>query len=253
MKLDIKAQEQAEVFLPMQVYEFLETYELKRGALAECHIRVENMDAFEAARMLKMCDEDRVAVLNFANSVSPGGGVRRGAKAQEEQLCLRSTLLRSLESPAAEAYYKYNRSCSPTEGTDAVILSKCVEVTRDSQLNYLPESYVVSVISCAAPMVSPFSHRLEDVTQEEMENLLYRRILCILTTLIVHGYRKVVLGAWGCGVFNNDPSVVAEQFRRAFQALEADYYFDEIVFAILSPDDNSENLCAFRNVFEKKR
>ena len=175
--------------------------------------------------------------------------MRRGARAQEEQLCLRSTLLRSLESQTAEPYYVYNQAVSPTAGSDAVLLSETVEVVKDMQMNYLNESFVVSVISCAAPMVSPFSHRLEDVSQEEMEDLLYRRILCILITLIVRGYWRVVLGAWGCGVFCNDPEVVAKQFQRAFDALGAESYFDEIMFAILSPGGESENLRAFRKVF----
>ena len=210
LKLDSETQKKAAVFRPETVYEFLAEYELERREHSACHIHVENMDAFEAARLLKTCDEDKVAVLNFANGTSPGGGVRRGARAQEEQLCLRSTLLRSLGSQAAEPYYAYNQATSHMEGTDAILLSEAVEVFKDLQMNYLNEPFVVSVVSSAAPMVSPFSHRLEDVSQEEMEALLYRRILCILTTLIVHGYRKAVLGAWGCGVFCNDPAVVAK-------------------------------------------
>lgn len=249
MKLTAEEQEQAIVYLPEQVYELFGEYERKKGVPVRCYIHVENMDTFEAARRLKTCDNEKVAVLNFANPVSPGGGVRRGARAQEEQLCLRSTLLRSLESQIAEPYYVYNQAASPTAGSDAVLLSETVEVFKDMQMNYLNESFVISVISCAAPMVSPFSHRLEDVSQEEMEDLLYRRILCILITLIVRGHRRVVLGAWGCGVFCNDPEVVAKQFQRAFQTLEAEYYFDEIMFAILSPGGENENLRAFRKVF----
>ena len=42
-----------------------------------------------------------ILVLNLANPVNPGGGVRRGSKAQEEDLCRKSSLLLSLESSAA--------------------------------------------------------------------------------------------------------------------------------------------------------
>ena len=49
-----------------------------------------------------------VLVLNLANPVNPGGGVRRGATAQEEDLCRISSLLVSLESMKAKTYYDYN-------------------------------------------------------------------------------------------------------------------------------------------------
>ena len=60
-----------------------------------------NMDSFslavercrECSYLLKGKGENRILVLNLANPVNPGGGVRRGAKAQEEDLCRRSSLL----------------------------------------------------------------------------------------------------------------------------------------------------------------
>ena len=81
---------------------------------ARCGYGVHNADSFTVARQLTDLsaltynDDARseVLVLNFANPVNPGGGVRRGARAQEEDLCRTSSLLLSLESEQAKEYYQ---------------------------------------------------------------------------------------------------------------------------------------------------
>ncbi|CAM5555897.1 TIGR02452 family protein [Streptomyces avidinii] len=50
----------------------------------------------------------------------------------------------------------------------------------------------------------------------------------------MHGYRRLVLGAWGCGVFRNDPEQVAEAFRGLLAGRFAGA-FDRVVFGILDP------------------
>lgn len=70
-------------------------------------------------------------VLNFANSVSPGGGVYIGANAQEEDLCRKSTLLSSLESPDSNSFYSYHKAQNSFLASDAMILPPNVEIFRD--------------------------------------------------------------------------------------------------------------------------
>lgn len=218
----------------------------------KCLIHIERQDSFEAAEEIykRSVSNERIVVLNFANPKTPGGGVRRGAKAQEETLCLRSSLLKSLESTAAAKYYVYNRSLHSFGGSDAMILSDHVEVIRDQKYNYLENSFLVSVLSCAAPMVSPFSHRLEDTTEEEMETLLYRRILSMLVVMISNGFKRVILGAWGCGAFCNDPMVIAKLFQKAFEEIDINLYFEEICFAILA-EKSKCSLEAFCQYFQE--
>ena len=96
-------------------------------------------------------NEKPVLVLNLANSVNPGGGVRRGATAQEEDLCRKSSILLSLESPDAAAYYNYNKSLRTYMGSGAVMITPQVEIIKDERGKLLPESVIVSVMTCAAP------------------------------------------------------------------------------------------------------
>lgn len=185
--LDKGKYERAVAYLPYDVYKNMEKYAEFKKKGTKCNVSVSSQDSLEAAKeMLDSTVGGRIAVLNFANPLSPGGRVRRGAKAQEETLCLRSSLLKSLESMDANKYYEYNHEHRTFAGSDAIVLSENVEVIKDSNYKFLEKGFLVSVISCAAPMVSPFTHRLEDTTDEQMEFLLYRRIVGVLTTLICH-------------------------------------------------------------------
>ena len=62
------------------------------------------------------------------------------------------------------------------------------------------------------------------------------------------GHPSLVLGAWGCGAFANDPARTARDFR---QLLEADFSgaFGDIVFAITDWSPERRFLGRFREVF----
>ena len=63
------------------------------------------------------------------------------------------------------------------------------------------------------------------------------------------GARDLLLGAWGCGVFCNDPVVVADAFGEWLESPRFAGAFDRVVFAILDPRDQG-NLRAFRARFD---
>ena len=58
-----------------------------------------------------------------------------------------------------------------------------------------------------------------------------RRIHRVLDIACSYGYTTLILGAWGCGAFGNDPASVANDFR---DALLGDFAgnFETVVFAI---------------------
>lgn len=184
---------------------------------------------------------EQIAVLNFANPIHPGGGVKRGAKAQEEDLCRRSSLLLSLESKAAKPYYEYNMNCDRYLSSEAIIISPNVEIIKDE--NYIPlsKSVLVDVITCAAPIFS--LHALPSNTEsQEMHKqyyqIFYQRIYRMLKCCAYFGYQNLVLGAWGCGAFGNDAMVVSQLFHQALEIREPTGiamkdHFSTIDFAVL--------------------
>ncbi|MBQ1377050.1 MAG: TIGR02452 family protein, partial [Lachnospiraceae bacterium] len=119
----------------------------------------------------------RVLVLNLANPVNPGGGVRRGARAQEEDLCRKSSLLVSVEGKQAAPYYEYNRKLDTYMGSDAVIIHPQVEIIRDEDYELMRETVVTAVMTCAAPMIT---YGLEGMTQEEYQTMVKNRITGML-------------------------------------------------------------------------
>ncbi len=240
LKLSYEEMLKAQVYLPEEVCE--KAYHLKYPERENtCEFTCENIDSYAQA----MKRED-VLVLNFANPVHPGGGVRKGASAQEEDLCRKSSLLLSLESKHAHGYYAYHRGLRTYMGSDAVIISPKVEIIRDSRGNLLDETVIVSVITCAAPMIS---HGIEGLSDEEYREMFEGRISNMLKLAGSLGYRNIVLGAWGCGAFGNDAHIVSGLFYKALKEIDYDRLFDHVDFAVLDRSYDKYNFNEFKNCF----
>lgn len=258
MKLDPAQLSWAYVFLPEELNELTPRNKPPKGrsALFFC----ENCDSFTLARKmderwrsLTVNNPKKVLVLNLANPFTPGGGVRQGARAQEEDLCRKSSLLLSLESPDAQRYYQYNRSRNSWQGTDAILFSPSVEIIKDETGNLLEDSVVVSVMSCAAPI---YSRRTEQPSQEEYENLLLSRIHAMLKCAALCGYESLVLGAFGCGAFGNDARIVSDMFAKALDQLWQEHggsYFESVVFAVLDRTPEQYNFTQFCRNFQPRQ
>ena len=233
---------QSEVVLPEDEIPSLDQFGRRFSTTYKC----EYGDSFSAARKLADEGKECILVLNFANASHPGGGVRNGATAQEEDLCRKSSLLFSLESMQARRFYNYNWKQVGNLGTDAVIITPRVEIIRDDENNLLEESVVVAVMTCAAPDIR---EGLGNMTQEEYEALVYNRIMRMLIVAASRGYNNLVLGAWGCGVFGNDPKVMSDLFKKA--ARETDGLFETMEFAIIRNDEKPENYNEFSRNFKE--
>lgn len=157
-------------------------------------------------------DSRPVLVLNLANPVNPGGGVRRGARAQEEDLCRKSSLLLSLESEAASRYYEYNRSLHSYMGSDAMIFTPQVEIIRDEDGSLLEDSVIVAVLTCAAPMVK---RGMEGLSEAEYRKMVCDRITGMLKCAAYFGYRHLVL----------DRTAEQYNFKEYFRNFGSDHFF----------------------------
>lgn len=189
--------------------------------------------------------------MNLANPVNPGGGARKGAKAQEEDLCRKSSLLVSLESRNACPYYEYNRSLHTYMGSDAVIIHPQVEIIKDENNELLEDTVVVAVMTCAAPMIT---RGLEGMTRQQYEEMVYKRIAGMLRVAAYLGYRNLVLGAFGCGAFDNDARIISDLFYRALKEFDYDGMkekdmFRRIDFAVMDHSYNKYNFREFSRNF----
>ena len=204
---------------------------------AETQIQITNETTFGASRRLR--DQALAPLaLNFANGLTTGGGVLSGSKAQEEVLCRSSSLYLTLEG---DAMYEAHAKRSLPDSTEWCILSPDVPVFRDDSGRPLDEPWPLSFITCAAPV----AHR---VGQPLSGDLLNERILRVFAIARAYGYETLVLGAWGCGAFRNDPLRTAMDFRRA---IEEDFRgaFSTVVFAITDWSEERRFIRPFRDVF----
>ncbi|MBM2620084.1 TIGR02452 family protein [Actinoplanes sp. LDG1-06] len=196
------------------------------------HIEVTGETTLAAARRLA----GEVACLNFASARKPGGGFLNGAEAQEEFLARSSALYPCLR--AVDDFYAYHQAQGDPVYSDRVIYSPAVPVFRDDRGELLDEPYEVSFLTCAAPNTAV----LEQSRRAGVPVVLERRAARILEVAAAHGHRRLVLGAWGCGVFGNDPATVAEIFGRTLRDRP---WFDEVVFAVLDHHPAAPTRSAF--------
>lgn len=258
LKLSHNEMREIQVYLPDDVYRRAEDPDFNRPfVLGRCGYGCENVDSFTLARervthtYLYENDEPKILVLNMANPVHPGGGVRNGARAQEEDLCRCSSLLLSLESREARKYYDYNRRLNTYMGSDALMITPQVEIIRDSNGELLDETVIVSVLTAAAPMVS---YGLEGMSNAEYEDMVFNRITSMLKCIAYLGYKNLVLGAWGCGAFSNDARVISNLFYKALKELEYNGLrekdlFRRIDFAVLDKTAEQYNFNEFYRNF----
>jgi len=173
-------------------------------------------------------------VLNFASAKNPGGGFDRGATAQEESLAMSSGLYSCLitQSPA---FYDVHRK-DPRHGlySNRAIFSPAIPFFRNDDSS-LRQPWCASVITC--PAVNMGVAVRDGIDRSTIAREMTARVRLVLATALVHRQRRLVLGAFGCGVFKNEPYDVARTFSQCLKDRLFAGQFDHIVFAI--PDDNA--------------
>jgi len=210
---------------------------MQREPFPTTQVQVSNQTTVDV--LLRMLEQGRHPLaLNFANGTEPGGGFLRGARAQEEAICRVSSLYWTLTGDAMYLHHSYRESA---DSTDWAILSPQVPIFRSDGGIKFDKPVLADFITCAAPYTP-------SVGQPTSGNLLRDRIHRVLAIARAYGYTSLVLGAWGCGAFANNPKRTASDFR---DALEGEFAgaFSEIAFAITDWSAERKYLRPFDEVF----
>jgi uncharacterized protein (TIGR02452 family) len=211
----------------------------------ETRLEVTNETSLEAARRLVGAADDPVFCLNFASAKNPGGGFLNGAQAQEESLARSSGLYPTLR--AQPQFYAYHRSHASLLYSDHMIYSPAVPVFRDDDGALLDVPYLLSFLTSPDPNAGAINNREE---RQMIPQTLQTRSAKILAVAYRHNYRRLILGAWGCGVFKNAPEVVARTFH-AHLSPDGLFYsrFEQIVFAVYDRGAGAPSFNAFKRAF----
>ena len=207
-------------------------------------VSVRNGTSLDAARALAAAGKAPF-VLNFASAKNPGGGFLGGARAQEESLARASALYECIRRSPMYAHHRAHGDCLYT---DWMIHSPAVPVFRDDDTGaLLEEAYLCAFLTAPAPNAGVVISRQPE-RMEECNRAMRSRITRSLAIAAAHGHRDLVLGAWGCGVFQNSPAVVAEAYETELDGAFAGV-FDEVVFAVLDWSDDRHFVRPFAERF----
>lgn len=213
----------------------------------ELTVTVTNESSLVAARRLGG-DRAEVACLVFASARHPGGGFRSGARAQEESIA-RSSALYACQQAVPE-FYAYHRAEPDLAYSDRVIYSPAVPVFRDDDGGdgggeLLDHPYRVAFLTTAAPNLTAIM-RNQPERAVDLPAILHRRAARVVRIAAANGHRRLVLGAWGCGVFGNHPDTVAGAFAAALRDQPG---LEQVCFAVLDRQPGTPTYAAFQQAF----
>ena len=204
----------------------------------------------------------KICVHNFASATNPGGGVTKGANAQEECICRCTDLYLCLNTNEfLQKFYGEHRKAHNPIYNDDIIYSPCVDVfktdTKEPEIMNENDWYKVDILTCAAPnlrsmpsnVMNPDSgDKAVKLTDDELIKILEPRVRKIFDVASFYKNDVLILGAFGCGAFMNPPQLVAEVFKKVMK----DYIrkFEVIEYAVYCRDFETKNYDEFYKIFK---
>lgn len=183
--------------------------------------------------------QEKMMVLNMASKYKPGGGVKSGSHAQEEhEFGIKTNMMLKL----SDALYEHEIQ------HDWVILQRDITCMKDENLDLLPpdEMFTFPMLACAAVKIH-YNDIGKHLTYDKDGYSVYRnntfrklmdgKIHNIFMTAYHYGYDTLVLGALGCGAYNNPPKEVTAIFLKYLEKYRN--CFKKVVFAIYSRSDDN--------------
>lgn len=219
-----------------------------RNIESETKIELTDESTLEAAK--RICMENEKAnpfVLNFASAKNPGGGFLSGSQAQEESLARSSSLYPCLTKH--EEMYKYNRGRRTMLYSDYMIYSQRVPVFRNDDGSLIQQPYLATIMTSPAVNAGVFRQR-ESENLDKIDKVNKERARKFLLIANFYKHQTLILGAWGCGVFQNEPSSIAKMFNELLEN-EFKNSFERVIFAIYDRTQTKKVYKSFADIFGK--
>ena len=207
-------------------------------------LSLRNCSTVRAVIDLRAQGAGRIGVLNFASAKNPGGGFLNGAMAQEESIAASSGLYRT--QTIHPEYYARNRACGTMCYTDCAIYSPDVVFFRDEWFALLDRPVTASVLTLPAVNFGQVLLKGEDAAHAK--RVMKARMRLALTLFAAMGDENLVLGAYGCRVFCNDPEDISAWWASLLADADFKNRFSSVTFAVL---DQSKNQACYR-AFERR-
>lgn len=189
---------------------------------------------------------DKMTVLNFASAKHPGGGWLNGSMAQEESLALATTLYLPLSKTAKPMYDRNEMNPKLGFYNDLIVYSPDVLVFRDDDGEFIEKAFPIAVISVTAVNAGNVRDNVKKKRLDmnkmtaRIKTVMESRCTAILKVAAKYDTEILILGAFGCGVFKNNPNDVAWMFKQLLSKTFAGV-FKKVVFAIPQGDKNMES------------
>lgn len=231
-------------------------------------IVVVESDCLEVAEK-EQKDGNKVAVLVFASPLEPGGAMAEVNNGQEEDVCRRSNLFGLMweivyNNDQAPGLYPLVNLTDAAEVDpiysqkefNGMFLTSDVTVFRAGKTkNYacLEEPFDVGMLISPA-LREPNLTEENTYVRKEDEDQIRKVIMTQLRVSHEQNYDTVILGAFGCGAFQNPPALIAQLYKEIidehFQGA-----FKKLVFPILDNTPKRKcnpegNLKPFQKCFE---
>ena len=209
----------------------------------EHSLRLADLDSVSCLFSLPLTDE-KVCILNYASYKHPGGYFLGGSSAQEEALCHESNLYPILLS-FDDTYYDWNKG----RLNNGLYLNRAL-YTPNVVFEHNGETRLADVLTCAAPNFRT-AHNYRNISQKQNDEVFKDRINFMLQIIEENHVERFISGAWGCGVFMQNPSTTCELMTNTL--INGNYNIPNIYYAI--PGNFSSNYRAFEKclhtIFEK--
>ncbi|KAG8843946.1 hypothetical protein FRB91_002987 [Serendipita sp. 411] len=212
---------------------------------ASISIHIWQVDTLSAAQALHgrtSSPPGRLAILNMASYLRPGGGVLTGAQSQEEFLCTRTTLYPALR----DEFYRLPEV--------SVVFTRDVVVFRDANGEDFPKQNRFHVDVATSAMLRADLTEVEGATtwaDDQVKEVILAKMRLLMRVLCGNGVKRVVLGAWGCGAYGNPVEEMARLWRIVLlggKKGKKEHWkgLEEVIFAIT----DQTQMGIFRRIFE---